>query len=143
MYVFQDSIGRLAGEVSRHIGRALVKAFAEKGYDISAKEWGALSYLYNNKGMNQNAIKNAVGLDKVGVKRLVDSLEQKKMVKRKVSLSDKRNYVLNLTKFGNDSYTQLSLIADEVLLIASKDIEKKEITAALDVLKRFITNLDE
>lgn len=143
MYVFHDSIGRVAGEVSRHIGRVLVKAFSDKGFDISAKEWGALSYLYNNKGMNQNAIKDAVGLDKVGVKRLVDRLEQKKMVKRKVNPSDKRNYVLNLTKLGNESYIQLSLIADEVLNIATKNIDKNEMTSALNVLKRLISNLEE
>ena len=69
MYVFKDSLGRIAGELSRNIGKVLVIEFQKVGFTISAKEWGAISYLFNNKQVSKSDRRHyELNLTKKGIK---------------------------------------------------------------------------
>ena len=141
MYVFKDSLGRIAGELSRNIGKVLVIEFQKVGFTISAKEWGVISYLFNNKDMNQNSLREITGSDKVAVKRMIDGLADKKLVRRKVSKSDRRHYELNLTKKGIKVYDELSPIAARIIALSSRDIHEVELQLMIKTLKKANENL--
>ncbi len=136
MYVFKDSLGRLAGELSRNIGKVLEIEFQKNGHSLSAKEWSVISYLFNNKGMNQNALREVIGSDKVAVKRMIDGLESKKLVTRKVSATDRRHYKLSLTRRGISVYDELSPIAARIIATSSGDIHEVELQMVIKTLHR-------
>ncbi|TAJ14499.1 MarR family transcriptional regulator [Marinilabiliaceae bacterium JC017] len=141
MYNFQGSIGRLAGEVSRNIGKVLVQAFNNNGYDITAREWVVLAYITNNKGINQNALCKVINMDKVAVKRVVDILEKKKLVSRKVNQADRRHYQLELTTKGESTYVVLAEMAKLVIEQSTNGVSGEEMTNCLTVLNRINGNM--
>ena len=141
MYVFKDSLGRIAGELSRNIGKILEVEFQKMGHSLSGREWGIISYLFNNEGMNQNSLCEVTGSDKVSVKRMIDGLESQKLVRRKVSPVDRRHYILSLTKKGVSVYDELSPLAARIIASSSSDIHVAELQLAIKTLKKINQNL--
>jgi DNA-binding MarR family transcriptional regulator len=71
---------------------------AEAG--LTAAQFGALTYLYEEPDLDQNALAARLGIDRSNTSALLDELEKKSLVKRRVSDADRRAKLLRLTPQG-------------------------------------------
>jgi DNA-binding MarR family transcriptional regulator len=77
-----------------------------KDYDISSEQWSVLNTVYMKKGCNQITLAEILLKDGATITRILNILENKKLVRREKSTHDKREYLIYLTKYGLNLYNK-------------------------------------
>ena len=67
---------------------------------LTATQFGALTYLYEEPELDQNGLGARLGIDRSNTSALLDVLEEKGLVERKVSKADRRAKLVSLTRKG-------------------------------------------
>ncbi len=142
-YRFEDSPGKLTQELSKAYGRALLSVIRKEGYDISIPEWSSLSFLSYKKRASQNEIARFLDEGKVFVKRLLDRMEDKKLVRRSISKSDRRYNIVQMTPSGKALFEKIRPLAEKTISQASHDISKAEYHQFLQVIEKMKKNLED
>jgi DNA-binding MarR family transcriptional regulator len=99
------ALGDLSGNLGYRIRRAQLWVFKDVSrrlapFDLSPAQFSVLAVVDANPGINQLAIASALDIERAGLGRLVDRLEQQGMVTRTASVVHPRYYVLHLTAAG-------------------------------------------
>ena len=77
-----------------------------KDYDISSEQWSVLNTVYLKKGCNQITLAEILLKDGATITRILNILENKKLVRREKSTHDKREYLIYLTGDGLNLYNK-------------------------------------
>lgn len=77
-----------------------------RDYDISSEQWSVLNTVYQKKGCNQITLAEILLKDGATITRILNILENKKLVRREKSTHDKREYLISLTEYGIDLYNK-------------------------------------
>jgi len=93
--------GLPAGESRRAFRAAFGERVARLG--LSAPDAGVIRIIASNPGISQQALAAHLGVLPSRMVALVDSLEEKGIVERRRSATDRRNYALALTERGGRS----------------------------------------
>lgn len=67
---------------------------------LTPLEFGVLTYLYDEPDIDQKALTARLGVDRSNTTILVDQLEEKSLVERRVNADDRRARLLRLTPRG-------------------------------------------
>jgi DNA-binding MarR family transcriptional regulator len=68
--------------------------------DLTALQLGALTYLRSNSGIGQNDLAARLGIDRSNTTLILDQLEQRLLVERRVNGTDRRANLVFLTPVG-------------------------------------------
>jgi DNA-binding MarR family transcriptional regulator len=95
-------IKRVATPLARRFAQICAAANAEMGaeFDLSAPQYGALSYLFDEPDIDQNGLAARLGIDRTSVGQLIDQMEKKGLVERRLDGADRRARLLRLTANG-------------------------------------------
>ncbi len=140
-YIFEDSIGMLSAKVSRKLGQGLESQFSKKGFNINSVEWTMLSYLANKGAMTQKELSFSTGRNKVFIKRLVDKLEKRGLVKRTTPDSDKRVNQVKLTLNGTDHYKELLPVVESYIGRTYNHLSNNERENLVELLKKILLKI--
>lgn len=143
MYSFEKSLGKITHQVSKGLGRKLVHKFAQQNYHLNSSQWTVISYLSSHKEGIQKEISEFIGVNKVMMKRILDSLEKEGYVKRIPVKSDKRQNKIRLTRKGEKLYETLTPFAEETLQEAYSGLSEQEINQCLNTLKKIQETLSQ
>jgi DNA-binding MarR family transcriptional regulator len=99
------ALGDLAGNLGYRVRRAQLWVFKDVSrrlapFDLSPAQFSVLTVIEANPGINQLTIASALDIERAGLGRLVDRLEQQGLITRTVSAVHARYYVLHLTAAG-------------------------------------------
>lgn len=99
------ALGDLSDNLGYRIRRAQLWAFRDVSrrlapFAVGPAQFSVLSIIDANPGINQLAIAAALSIERAGLGRLVDRLEQQGFVRRTASSANRRYYVLDLTTAG-------------------------------------------
>ncbi|SFK91366.1 DNA-binding transcriptional regulator, MarR family [Porphyromonadaceae bacterium KH3CP3RA] len=133
----------LSGKISGVINRTVLKAFAQKGIDITTEQWTVLSCLWEKDKIIQQVICDLTQKDKPSITRLIDNLEKKDLVKRIPDPADRRNNHIHLTLRGAALKKKTTEVVHDIVNHALEGISDEELTGAKDVLLRIMHNLRE
>ncbi len=67
---------------------------------ITPGQFGVLSLIGGNPGLNQSALAAALGIERSTMVAVISTLEQRNLLKRGESTTDRRSYALSLTPQG-------------------------------------------
>ena len=73
---------------------------AMAGHDVTPGQFGVLTLIEANSGLNQTQLGNAIGIDRSTVVAVIDRLEDRGLVERAPSPTDRRSYALRLSPDG-------------------------------------------
>jgi MarR family transcriptional regulator, temperature-dependent positive regulator of motility len=97
-------INEMAGYMIRRLHQISVAVFSERmareGYELTPVQFGALSALEADPGIDQATLASAIAYDRATIGGVVDRLEQKGLIERTVSEKDRRARTLRLTPAG-------------------------------------------
>lgn len=98
-------LGDLADNLGYKIRRAQLWVFKDISrrlapFDLGPAQFSVLSLIDANPGINQLTIASALSIERAGLGRLVDRLEQQGLVTRTASTVHRRYYILHLTTQG-------------------------------------------
>lgn len=113
-----------------------------KDYDISSEQWSVLNTVYLKRGCNQITLAEILLKDGATITRILNILENKKLVRREKSTHDKREYLIYLTEYGLNLYNK----ALPVTLQNTKEIDSifsdNELIQLHYLLNKLILNLE-
>jgi len=106
------ALGSLSHSLGYRIRRAQLWTFKQvsrklAAFDISPAQYSVLCVIDANPGVNQLAIAQVLSIERAGLGRLVDHLEQRGLVGRTASSINRRYYVLHLTTAGTKLLARL------------------------------------
>lgn len=113
--VFLDGVPvrRVPVSLSRRFHQVCMAVAAEVAAkaDLTALELGVLTYLYDEPGVDQNGLTARLGIDRSNTSIIVDRLEEKELVERRVNGADRRARLLHLTSRGKQVRDRLRPLA--------------------------------
>ena len=119
IWIFQDFIRTLAAA------------------DIRPTQYSVLTVIGANPGLSQMAVAQRLGIERARLVHLLDSLEDRKLVKRVRSRTDRRSHALYLTARGQTSLRQFKLLAAEHERHVAEKIGKENREQLLRILSGF------
>jgi DNA-binding MarR family transcriptional regulator len=119
----------------------VMTAFAE--HDLSFIQWLALMKLREGKVATASDLCKAMLYDNGSVTRLLDQLEERGLLRRERSKSDRRVIHLKLTPAGEKKLADLIPVAVEGLNCALSDFSKAEFAQLSRLLNKLIASLRE
>jgi DNA-binding MarR family transcriptional regulator len=92
------------GHLARRFQQIAVSVFVAEaetaGYDLTPVQYAALAAVKAHKGIDQATLAGLIAYDRTTIGGVVDRLEQKGLVSRRVSKEDRRARVLEITSAG-------------------------------------------
>ncbi len=140
-YRYDKSLGNISRMISKSLGKSLEKKLSENNIDLTAEQWSVISLLFHKDILTQIQIGIILGLDKVKTLRIVKHLENKDLLKRVISSTDRRYNDVCLTPEGVQLYHQIVPFAIEVHKEAFASINPTDVTLCLDILAKINNNL--
>jgi DNA-binding MarR family transcriptional regulator len=119
LWIFQDFIRTLAA------------------VDIKPTQYSVLTVIGANPGLSQMAVAQRLGIERARLVHLLDSLENRRLVKRVRSKTDRRSHALHLTAQGEASLRQFKLLAAEHERHVAEKIGKENREQLLRILSGF------
>lgn len=131
----------ITGVASMALSRRLQKYFRDSGIDITVEQWSVLVHLWKEDGLRQQELCQRTLKDKPSITRLVDKLEQQKMVNRVVSTNDRRINFIFLTDLGRSLRDKTMNLANDTLNDGLEGVPLEEVEVAKRVLTQVYENL--
>ncbi|MBL7726753.1 MAG: MarR family transcriptional regulator [Dinghuibacter sp.] len=112
----------------------------KNGYDITIDQWLVLKTLQENQNIAQNQLAELVFKDFASITRIIELLTQKGFVQRKINTTDRRKFVLEITKKGYKTIENIYPIVVEYRKQALNNLTKGEINNLKAQLEKIILN---
>jgi len=131
---------RVPAHLARRFHQICLGVTAEilKDEDLTPLMYGVMAAIQEEPGSGQRQLANRMGIDQVSLGQMIDFLEAKKLVERRMDPDDRRTRRLHLTRRGSELRLRLrpGLLAAQDQLLAP--LSKPEQTALLDMLVRVL-----
>jgi DNA-binding MarR family transcriptional regulator len=115
--------------------------FMRFNVDLTPKQWIVLRHLIEEDGLEQKHLAMITERDKTSLTRLISTLEKKGLVRREVSVTDKRVNHLFITTSGKEAYTAtLPLIAQSIQELQN-GIDKEDLDLAIATIGKVRDNI--
>lgn len=134
-----DNMGFLIGDISRLIRRTFDQRAKEIG--VTRPQWRVLTWLKRHEGINQSALADKLELDAMTLCRMVDRLQDAKLVERRPDPADRRAWQLFMTSKGSALSNQLEPIGEQLLQDALADMPDRDREHLQVLLELFRSNL--
>jgi len=141
LYDPSQSLGFLAGLVSRLLNNRLSTRLKEVGIKMTAEQWGALIVLAKDGPMSQRKLGQQLFLEKSSVSRLIDGLEKQGWILRGKDPEDSRKKVVSITSAVQELMQKGAPIARTVLDEAQRGMDEDELLVLERLLSHSIANL--
>jgi len=103
---------------------------------VTPGQFGVLILIEENAGLNQSTLAKALGIERSTMVGVIDGLENKGLVERRKSQTDKRAHALTLTDQGSKLLDSIRpKIKDHESRIAG-DLNTEELETLMELLKR-------
>lgn len=136
-----ESIGYLTGVAYRSINRRLSNNLKASGKKITSEQYGVLKQLWLEEGQTQLDLACKTSKDKPGITRLLNNLEKKGYIERRVNEEDKRCNKIFLTKEGKKLQKIALEIGEKTVRETTSCIDKSELLICKKVLAQISSNL--
>lgn len=123
----------MAGHLIRRLNQISTSVFQHRmraeGYDLTPVQFAAMNAIHANPGIDQASLAGLIALDRATIGGVVDRLEAKNVVLRKVSQRDRRARELSLTPLGVTTLEKATPVVramQDDMLTGLSEAERKE-----------------
>jgi len=141
--VLSKQLGVFLNFVHNKFKQSVNEAFEKGGYDITAEQFLLLDTLWTEGQLSQQQIADVMMKDKNSVVKLVDSLENRKLVKRESNSKDRRQNIIKVTAKANKLQDDVTNLALESVAKITDGIPEEEIEVFIKVLDVMAKNMDD
>jgi len=143
--ITQDSIVLLPwiGRTAKFMDLYLFDFFKEHGIDLSKEQFIVLKYLNDSDGLIQNQLAFITNRSKTALTRLIQTMEKKGLVCRKVSRKDMRINHVYMTEFGRQTWERSKPYFDEIVHELQKGISNEDLRIMKKSLQQIQVNINK
>jgi DNA-binding MarR family transcriptional regulator len=139
MELQKENLAFLLADVSRLIRRSFQKRI--EGSSLTQAQARALIWVSKNEGMQQCELAELLEIQPITLARLIDQLEQSKLVERRPNPTDRRAYQLYITKQAAPHLAAIREVSAAIRADALLGVEKNELAILLSTLQKIRNNL--
>ncbi|MFS0780207.1 MarR family winged helix-turn-helix transcriptional regulator [Bacillus sp. 1P06AnD] len=139
--MLKDDIGFAASSTTKLI-RALIN-HELKQYHITSEQWTVLKQLSFVSDLNQKELSLRTDKDQATLTKILDLLEQRKLLKRKANPNDRRSYIVEITDQGRDLVDIVLPQVEELFESILAHLSEKQLDEFMAVLKQIRVNIEE
>jgi DNA-binding MarR family transcriptional regulator len=133
------SIYRLYSQASNLLRRT----FQAEGFDLTPEQWGVLTRLREEEGMNQSHLGEKTFKDRHNITRILNVLERQGCIERRADTADKRVYRLFLTPSGLALQNKLDRLVKAHREAVFKGLNPTERESLQRIISRIIGNIEK
>lgn len=134
-----DNLGFLIADIARLTRRAFQERL--EGAALSVAEARTLYLVSRNEGMRQVDLANLLEVQPIAMARLIDRLQQMRLVERRPVPEDRRAYQIYLLPEARPALDQLEKEASGLRRQITEGLSPDEVNALHDALSNMRTNL--
>lgn len=136
---------RKVGHLSRRLAQVYLGLITEvlEAFELDSAFYSVLAELADHPGIDQRRLGDALGIDRTSIGEIVDALDQRGLIVRKVRPTDRRARVLHISEEGEALRLSIrpNMQAAQERLVAPLTAEERPLF--LDMLYRVVAaNLD-
>ena len=131
----------LLDRTARRVKQYAQQQFKIMGFNITVDQWLVLKHLYEHDLMKQNALAELIGKDNPTLTRIIDLLCKKGLTERTLHPTDRRSFVVSLTKAGSRKVEQMKPKLKSVRLKAWEGLSERDFTQFKKILNKIYQNL--
>lgn len=139
--ILHKQLGVFLNLVHNRFKQYLTEMFESKGYNISPEQFLVLDTLWDEGILSQQEIANIILKDKNSVVKLVDGLEERKLVRRVRDKNDRRQNFIEVTPQAKKIKEDVTQIAMEAVNNITKGIDQEILNNFVIVLARMGENM--
>lgn len=139
--ILHKQLGVFLNLVHNRFKQYLTEMFESKGYNISPEQFLVLDTLWDEGILSQQEIANIILKDKNSVVKLVDGLEERKLVRRVRDKNDRRQNFIEVTPQAKKIKEDVTQIAMEAVNNITKGIDQEILNNFIIVLARMGENM--
>ncbi len=137
----KTNIGPLNELMTYHLRRAQVSSFnnfsgAMGEIQVTPGQFGVLTLIASNKGMSQSAVARSLGVERSTMVAVIDGLENRGLVIRKPSPTDRRSNALVLSNEGQRIYERGLELAKESDKVTTSGLSEEESVQLITLLRK-------
>lgn len=133
-------IGKLLRQAHMAFSREFRLRLAEHGFTFG--EFIHLERLWEEDGLNQKELSRRVGIASASSTQIIETLEERKLIRRERNLADRRNINVFLTAQGRVKERELLSCAKAANSKARKGLSSQAILALFETVETIIGNLE-
>ncbi len=128
---------------STYIKLHVQKMLKESGnFDITAEQYGILYMLTKEDGLYQRQFSKMLMKDRPNITRMLDILENKKLLYRESDPNDRRIFKVFITDEGRELINQIAPVKEKILKEVMKPLSKEETKVLMGLLAKVRENLE-
>ena len=137
-----DDPHRLIGRLIKQVLNSLIRSIDERmqPLELTAMQWEPMLLLSLKRADTVAALARESQVDCGAMTRMLDRLEEKQLLRRKRSESDRRVVHLHLTDKGQKVVREILPVVFEELEVHLKDFRKDELLTLIQLLSRMVKN---
>jgi len=136
--VLDDNIGFLLYKAGLRMRLHLQHVFKKNGYSITTDHWSVIRVLHEKGGLSQIELANLLEKNKANITRILDVMQKRGLIIRKVDLDDRRRYIVfKATKMAK----KLFPLVQSVKETSRRNLSAKEINKLTETLNQIYSNL--
>jgi MarR family transcriptional regulator, transcriptional regulator for hemolysin len=138
-------LGMIVGRMMHEMFRVLKKRTGEQAeIMLTIEQFGLLHAIYMKEDdVIQQDMANMMGKDKSSILRIIDSLEEKELVRRVVDTNDRRKNYLMVTKKAERVIKQYLEIEFELMELLQKGLTSSDMNTFYKVISHIKSNAEK
>jgi DNA-binding MarR family transcriptional regulator len=136
-----NSYSLLLDRTARRVKQYAQQQFNELGFNITVDQWVVLKNLYEKEGMKQNELAELLFKDNPTLTRIIDLLCEKGLTVRNLHPTDRRSFVVSLTREGTKKVEQLSPKIKDIRFKAWDGLSERDFNQFKKILNTIYQNL--
>jgi DNA-binding MarR family transcriptional regulator len=117
---------------------ALIKLASAREFGLNAFQFLALLLVGNKEGIGIKELKRELSLPGSSLTFTIDSLEKKRLIKRRRSKEDRRQWLLSLSARGERLYKEIIKADSEMMSSAMENLSETETAAFLKIAEELL-----
>lgn len=135
------SLGFVLINTAMSIKDEIRKGFMKAGYDVTADQFAVLIRLWNEDGLSQRDLCEQCLKSKSNLTRILDSMEKKELICRRINKEDRRSFSINLTEKSHKMRKNLFLLASNMHEEIFNTVSKEDQEKMLKILEIILLNM--
>jgi DNA-binding MarR family transcriptional regulator len=139
--IVDNAIGFWIHRVYQASRNEMFRAFREIGIDMTPEQWAVLIRLWERDGRSQGELSEATFRDPPTMSRIIDGMETRDLLERRVHPEDARVRSIHLTRRGRRLQAKLVPLAERIVQKMVAGIEDEALLTTRATLRHMFTNL--
>lgn len=129
------------GKTSRMFGYLLHEVMLDRDIDITKEQLIILMKLNEKGSLKQSELAFITDRDKTSLTRLINTMERKTLVERRISAEDKRVNIIHITKAGYTLLKRAKPILYSTVQKVQRGLSSSELNDAITTIEKIQNNI--